>query len=223
MRGLPLHTVQVYEADVNILPSERGEILAVVHARGVNGAAVHPRFVEIIFRMVEAAEVVDHRHHKLQREVGFEVEALKTLYGEAGGMGFAKGITGKTLYLPPYLLRQLIRVAAGAAIIEVLPAEAFQGVALVLLARHDAAQHIALVQPQAGEMMDDLHYVFLIDHHPEGLAQLLFEYGVQIPEAVRMVKTLNVLPHHARLGHSRPDDGTGRHQMQIVVAPQLLK
>ena len=46
---------------------------------------------------------------------------------------------------------------------------------------------------------------------------------MQIINVLRVVKTLNILPHHARFRHARTDDGARRNKSFIVVATQFTK
>ena len=46
-------------------------------------------------------------------------------------------------------------------------------------------------------MVDNFHDILLVHHDAEGFAQVLFEDGVQVAERRRIVKALDVFPHHA--------------------------
>ena len=69
--------------------------------------------------------------------------------------------------------------------------------------------------------MTHLQHVFLIHHHAVGLLKLFLKHRMQIINMLRVVKTLYVLPHHARLSHSRTYDGACCNQSLIVVATQF--
>ena len=217
------NALHVDETEVDGLALQVRQVKAVVDARGVDLRAVHPRFVDVELRLVKAPEVVDHPHDEFQRVVGFQVQALEALHGEAGRMRLAERITREAFHLPPDLGGGLVGVPPLPGADEKLLPQGLEGVAVVFLPGHDAAQHVALVQVQAGEVVHDLHHVLLVHHDPEGLPEVLLEDGVDVFEGVRLVVTADVLLHHARFGHPGPDDAGGRHEVDVVVAPQFGK
>ena len=70
-------------------------------------------------------------------------------------------------------------------------------------------------------MVDDLHHIFLIHHDTIRFAKMLLKYWMQIRITIRLVKSLYVLTHHARLRYARTYDRTGGDEMDIIIASQL--
>ncbi|MFZ1227233.1 MAG: hypothetical protein WAQ83_04450, partial [Saprospiraceae bacterium] len=44
---------------------------------------------------------------------------------------------------------------------------------------------------------------------------------MQVDDLVHIVRSLDILPHHARLGHAWTDDGAGSYEMNIIITFQL--
>ncbi len=220
---LALHLMQVHKAQVHVGPAQGGQVCAMVDAGRVDLPAQHAGFVHVVLRSVEPAEVVDHRHHELQGKIGFQEKALKAFHGKAGGMRLAKRVSRKAFDLLPDVLRELGGVAARAAVVEVLAAQALEGVVFVFFSAHDAAQDVAFVEAEPGEVVHDLHHIFLVHHDSKRLSQMLPEYGVRVGKPMGLVKPADVLAHHARTGYAGPDNGTGGHQMHVIVAAQLVQ
>ena len=71
-------TRQQYKSQIDHGSLNGVEHFAVVHAGQLNLCPAAPRFVHVHPRTVESPEIIHHRHHKLKRVVGFQVEALIT-------------------------------------------------------------------------------------------------------------------------------------------------
>lgn len=113
---IALEGLDVDKAEVDRLAVDMREVEAVVDTGGLDVRAAHAGFVDIVFGLIEAAEVVDDPDHKFERVIGLEVEALKTFHGEAGGVGLAEGVAGKALDLPPHFGGEGFGITALAAV-----------------------------------------------------------------------------------------------------------
>ncbi len=122
-------------------------------------------------------------------------------------MRLVKGITGKTLHLPPYLAASLLVIAFGLTVGKEFILDFDQVVFAPVFARHHPPEHIGIghIEPAIG--IGDLHHIFLINHHAVGLFELLLKYGVWIDDRRGVVMPTDVLAHHARTGHAGPNDG----------------
>ena len=113
---IALKGLDVDKAEIDGTAVDVGEMKAVVDTGCLDISAAHAGFVDIVFGLIEAAEVVDDPDHKLERVIGLEVEALKTFHGEAGGVGLAKGVAGETFDLPPHFGGEGFGITALAAV-----------------------------------------------------------------------------------------------------------
>ena len=113
---IALKGLDVDKAEIDGTAVDVGEVEAVVDTGGLYIRAAHAGFVDIVFGLIEAAEVVDDPDHKLERVIGLEVKALKTFHGEAGGVGLAKGVAGETFDLPPHFGGEGFGITALAAV-----------------------------------------------------------------------------------------------------------
>jgi len=196
---------------------------APVDAGQLDGGALPLCLVEVDPGVVEPAEIVDHCHHELEGMVRLEIETLEALHGIGGRMGLREGVAGEGFNLPPYLPGQLVGMAHLPAIGKVLLFYQLELPERPELPRHRPPQYIGIRQIESGKMVGHLDHIFLEHHHTIGLAQLLFQDGMEVGEVVGMVKPFDVFAHHPRLGHSWPDDRAGRHQADVVVAPELFQ
>lgn len=136
-------------------------------------------------------------------------------------MRLAKGVTAKTLDLPPHFIAECFRVALGSAIVKIRLPQAGKSLGGTFFAGHHAAHHVGFVEPHAGKMVQNFHHIFLVDHHPESFLQVFLKYRMQVLEGIRIVEALNVLAHHARLCHTRADDAAGCHEVYVRIATQF--
>ena len=196
---------------------------APVDARQFDGGTLPLRLVEIDPGVVKPAEIIDHGYHEFEWMVGLEVEALEALDGIGGRMGLREGVAREGFDLPPYLRRHLVGAAQLPAVGKIFLLDQPELPERPELPRHCPAEHIGFGQVQSGKMVGHLDHILLEDHHPVGLAQLLLQDGMEVGEVVGMVEPPDVLAHHPRLGHPGADDRTGRHQADVVVAPELLQ
>ena len=138
-------------------------------------------------------------------------------------MGLRKRITGKGFYLSPHLRSQRLGVALLATIIKKAPGQLLKSLLRAVLAAHGPAQHIGIGQIESRKMVPHLNHILLVHHHPVSLPQLLLHHRMQVSKTGGIVEALDVGLHHARFGYAGPNDGTGRHQRQVVAAAQLAQ
>ncbi len=108
--------LDVNEAEIDCAAVDVREIETVIDAWGLDIGAAHAGFVDVVFGVVEATKVVDDADHKFEGIICLEVEALKTLYRKARGVGLAEGVTGKAFDLSPYFRGERFGIPAFAAI-----------------------------------------------------------------------------------------------------------
>ena len=109
----------MYEPDVDMFPLNTGEVVAMVNAGGVDRGSSHACFVHVVLGSIESAEVIDNGHHKFERVIGFEVEALEGFDGEAGGVGFAERVAPEAFDLSPDLLAECFWIITSCTLVEV--------------------------------------------------------------------------------------------------------
>ncbi len=220
---LPLEVFDMHEPHVDIPSFDAGQVIPLIDARQEDVSAAPPGLVEIDPGAVESAEIIDHRHHKFERVVGFQVEALVTFHGIGGRMGLGKGIAGEGADLSPHLIGQFIGVAFFPAVAEEFFRDPFKFLFRTVLSAHGPAQHIGIGQVEAGKMVADLDHIFLEHHHAIGLFQLFLHDRVEVFKSIRVMEAFDVFLHHSRFGDPRPDDRAGGHQADVIVAPELLE
>src|SRR5690606_34110781 len=114
--------------------------------------SVHLCFVCINFRSVKSSEIIDGRHHILQREMCFQIKTLETFYGIRGRMPLGKRITGKTLNLPPYFFCKRGLVSFFIAIFKELSLYLLEFFTRTKFSAHPSSQHIGLSQIKSGKI-----------------------------------------------------------------------
>jgi len=221
--GGSLQVLHMDKSHVDGLANDPGVVQAPVDARQFDRGPLPLRLVEIDPGMVKSAEVVDHRHHEFEGIVRLQVEALEALDGVGGGVGLRKGVAREGFDLPPHLPCQLFGMAHLPAVGKIFLFDLFELPERTVFPRHGAPEHIGFGQVQSGKMVGHFDYILLVHHHAVGFAQLLLHDGMEVGEIVGVVKSPDVLAHHSRFGHTGTDDRTGRHQADVVVAPQLFQ
>src|SRR5690606_6863136 len=127
------------------------EMPTVVDTGWFDVAPGHTSFMDVELRAVKTSEIVDHGHHKLQRVIGFEKQALERFHGKTRRVGLAKGIATEAFYLSPYLFGQFGIVASLPGVAEKLGLQIAKRVRRFFLSRHNAPQDVGFVQIQTGK------------------------------------------------------------------------
>ena len=175
----------------------------------LNLRAIHPKFVYIELGMVKAPKIIDHSHHKLQREIGFQVQALVAFHGKRGRMAFGKGITCKAFDLMPDFFRYRIFSSQFFTIGEKLILYPLKFIFGTGFSTHAPSQYIRFGETQPGKVMGYFDHIFLIDHDAISLRHDLPHDRVCLFSPLFADVSENILPHHSRAGYSRADNRAG--------------
>src|SRR5690606_7370416 len=174
--------------------------------------------MHIHLRAVETTLVIDHRHHKFQRIIHFQVKTLVTLHRIRSRVRLTERIARERLDLAVHLAAQLLRMPKARARCKKVILHPLQGSERAALSAHRPPQDIPIGRRQATKMHRDLYHVLLVHHDAIRIAQMLLEYLVEIFKTTRVIMPEYILFHHARFRHPGTDDGGSRHQRRVVVA-----
>src|SRR5690606_27006403 len=116
-------------------------------------------FMKIKLGFVKPSEIINDTHHKLQRIMCLEVQALVTLHGIACRVSLGKGVSGKTFDLIPYPLRYRFGVSFISAIFKKPVADFFEFFTRPELSGHAPPQHIGFRQAEFRKMVCYFNYV----------------------------------------------------------------
>ena len=211
------------KSQVNAIPVNRCLFKTFIDTGEFNTGATPPGFIHINPGTVETPKIINHSHHKVQRIMSLEIEALKALHRVGSRMGLGEGVSRKTLDLPPHLPGSLIGTAQGAAILKEAVDDPLKLALRTELPAHGPAQHIGIRQVQPRKMVAHLEHILLKNHHTVSLLELFLHHRMEIGKAFRVVKTVDILPHHPAPGNTRTDNRTGCHQRNIVVAMEFFQ
>ena len=221
LHGSFFKVLQVDPAQVNSLSSDFGQVITLVEMRAFYDGSLHPQLVYVKFGGVKPSKIVDYPHHKLQGEVGLQVQTLVALHRKGSGVPLGKGVASKALNLHPYRSRLGILPPQSLAVVKVGSLHPLKLILGAGFATHAPAQHIGLGQAQPCKMVGHLDHILLIDHNTVGFGHDLRQHGMGLLPALRVPMPQDVLPHHARSSHPRTDDGASRHELQVGVGLQL--
>ena len=170
--------------------------------------------------LVGVAEIERHRGgEEFDRVIGLEIGGLIGDEGVGGGMGLVEAVARELVDLLENVPgRALVDAPGDGAVDEVAPL--FLHLRLDLLA-HGVAQHVGGAEAVAGQHLGDLHDLFLIDHHPEGRLEDLFQGRMQIVGLLVAVLAGDIARDVVH--RPGPEQGHQRDDVLEAVGPQLAQ